>query len=252
MDTSAPERREPPGLTIEGVARLGAEILFPHLRLEARPGEWTSLLGPSGVGKTTLLRIAAGLDTAAAFEGVVSASDGAPLAGRIAFMGQADLLAPWMSIASNVMLGAPLRGHRADRGRAEALIARVGLARHANDRPYALSGGQRQRAALARTLMEDRPVVMLDEPFSSLDAKTRADMQELAGELLRGRTVLLVTHDPGDAARLSHRAWLMGQQGLAEMGLPPSVPVRSFDDPDVVAAQADMLRQLRSETWTYS
>ncbi len=244
---SAKSGRTPPGFIVEGSARFGDEQLFPKLRLEVKAGAWTSLLGPSGVGKTTLLRLVAGLDAACTFEGAIRVSDGRSLEQRVAYMGQSDLLAPWLDVLGNVTLGQKLRGDAPDVDRALTLIGRVGLSAHIYKRPHALSGGERQRAALARTLMEDRPVVLLDEPFSSLDANTRADMQELAGELLRGKTVLLVTHDPTDAVRLSHRIYLMGGRGLSEMSPPSSDPVRPFDDPDVLAAQADMLRRLRSD-----
>lgn len=236
---------EPPGLTFEGEAWIAGERLFPRIRLRLDPGEWTSLLGVSGVGKTTVLRLIAGLDTATEFRGSILADDGAPLAGRIAFMGQTDLLAPWLDVIGNVTLGARLRGERSDMARARDLIERVGLKDQAHFNPHMLSGGQRQRAALARTLMEDRPLVLLDEPFSALDARTRAEMQELAGELLRGKTVLLVTHEPGEAARLSHRAYLMDLEGLRELETPSSPPVRDYEAADVMAAQAAMFRRLR-------
>jgi putative hydroxymethylpyrimidine transport system ATP-binding protein len=236
-----------PAIVLAGEARLANAPLFNVPRFELTAGAWTSLLGASGVGKTTLLRLIAGLDTAASFCGTIAASDGQPLEGRIAFMGQSDLLAPWLDVLGNVTLGARLRGRRPDLARAQDILARVGLSRHAHQRPHTLSGGERQRASLARTLMEERPVVLLDEPFSALDARTRAEMQELAGQLLQGRTVLLVTHDPGEAARLSHRAFLMSQQALVEMDLPSSPPVRAFDDLETMSAQATMLRRLRSD-----
>jgi putative hydroxymethylpyrimidine transport system ATP-binding protein len=99
--------------------------------------------------------------------------------------------------------------------------------------------------ALARTLMEDRPVILLDEPFSALDARTRAEMQELAAGLLAGRTVLLVTHDPGEAARLGHAILLMSPAGVVAAAPPQAPPVRPFDDPETLACQARLLAALR-------
>jgi len=175
--------------------------LFDGLELELPRGKWTCLLGPSGIGKSTLLRLLAGLappDATAA----IGADDGRPIAGRVAWMAQPDLLCPWLDVLANVTLGARLRGQRADKDRAVALLDAVGLADKKTAMPGTLSGGQRQRAALARTLMEDRPLVLMDEPFGALDAITRWRLQELAGELLKDRTVLLVTHDPREALRL--------------------------------------------------
>lgn len=235
-----------PGIIVAGEARLDGAVLFPQLSLTLQAGRWTSLLGASGVGKTTLLRLIAGLETGASFSGSVSTSDGTALAGRIAFMGQSDLLAPWLDLFGNVTLGARLRGEAPDREHARAIIASVGLGGLEARRPHTLSGGQRQRASLARTLMEDRPVVLLDEPFSSLDARMRAEMQELAGERLKGRTTLLVTHDPGEAARLSDHAFLLTPKGLSALALPGSAPVRAVEAEETLAAQAAMFRLLRS------
>ena len=235
-----------PAILVEGEARIDGALLFPPLRLELAAGEWTCLLGASGVGKTTLLRLVAGLETGAVFTGAITTSDGAPLAGRVAYIGQSDMLAPWLDVLGNVTLGPRLRGEAPDMALAEALLARVGLAGHARQRASTLSGGQRQRASLARTLLEDRPVVLLDEPFSALDARTRSEMQELAGDMLRGRTVLLVTHEPGEATRLGHRAVLMSHAGLTDLPLPEAAPVRAFDAPETLAAQGEMFRRLRS------
>jgi len=235
-----------PAVTVRGTGWLGPEALFRDIRLELAAGAWTCLIGPSGCGKSTALRLIAGLETGVRFEGRVAASDGAPVAPRVAYMAQADLLLPWLDVTGNVTLGARLRGTRPDRARACALIDRLGLAAHADKRPAQLSGGQRQRVALARTLMEDRAVVLLDEPFSALDARLRAEMQELAAATLAGRTVLLVTHDPAEAARMGDRVWLMAGGGLRAVAAPASAAIRPADAAEVLRFSADLLRALRA------
>ena len=232
------------GVTLSGKAEIGARALFSDLTLDVAPGEWTCLLGASGVGKSTLLRLIAGLETGAAFIGNIVASDKDAIDGRIAYMAQSDLLLPWATALDNVTIGARLRGDKPDRDRALALIGRVGLTDHAQKKPSALSGGERQRIALARTLMEDRPLILLDEPFSALDARTRAEMQELAAELLAGRTVLLVTHDPAEAARMGHRIYVMTSAGLEEADTPPTPPIRAIDDPETLQAQGRLHQRL--------
>ncbi len=104
----------------------------------------------------------------------------------------------------------------------------------------------RQRVALARTLMEDRPVVLMDEPFSALDAITRVRQQNLAAELLTGRTVLLVTHDPLEALRMGHRIHVMAgpPARLGEALVPAGAPPRRVDDPGILEMQGDLLRRL--------
>ncbi|MBE3638650.1 ABC transporter ATP-binding protein [Mangrovicoccus algicola] len=234
-----------PAIRVTGTAFLGEAPLFSGLDFRAVAGGWTCILGPSGVGKSTLIRLIAGLETGARFDGTVAASDDAPLEGRVAWMAQQDDLLPWLSVAQNAGLGARLRGTGADAAAIAGLLRRAGLSDHAAKRPAQLSGGQRQRAALARTLMEDRPVVLLDEPFSALDARTRAEMQDLAFAMLEGRSVVLVTHDPGEAARLGSRIWLMGRDGLAEMPLPAAPPIRRVDDPGCLEVQGALLARMR-------
>ncbi|MBK1668073.1 hypothetical protein CKO28_08485 [Rhodovibrio sodomensis] len=207
--------------------------LFDRLDLDLRGGEITCLLGPSGVGKTSLLRLIAGLAEAAG--GRVGDDQGQPLQGRIAYMAQQDLLLPWLSARANLLLGPRLRGETvsgAMRARADDLLQRVGLAEAADARPGALSGGMRQRVALARTLMEDRPVVLMDEPFAGLDAITRYELQALAADLLSGRTVLLVTHDPLEALRLGHSIRVLAGRPARlddSVAAPPGAPPRPAD-----------------------
>ncbi len=224
--------------------RIGGESLFDGLDVRLGAGEWTCLLGPSGVGKTSLLRLIAGLG--ADVGGQVTCGDGAPLAGRAAYMAQQDLLLPWLSVVDNVLLGYRLRGAAGDPARARRLLRRVGLGGQADDLPRTLSGGMRQRAALARTLIEDRPVVLMDEPFSALDAITRFELQALAARLLAGRTVLLVTHDPLEALRLGHRIHVMyGRPARLDSALTPAgAPPRQVTDPALLALQGELLTRL--------
>ena len=128
-----------PGVTLSGRAEIGARALFADLTLEVAPATWTCLLGASGVGKSTLLRLIAGLEVGADFRGEITASDRADIEGRVAYMAQSDLLLPWASALDNVTLGARLRGEAPDRERAMALIGRVGLSDHAHKKPAALS-----------------------------------------------------------------------------------------------------------------
>ena len=234
-----------PQLRIRGGFRHGDAILFDGLDLVLEAGQWTCLLGPSGVGKSTLLRLVAGLDTGGEFDGSIESSNSRPLREQVAYMAQSDLLLPWLNVRANVMLGATLRGEVRKLERADQLIEEVGLGTHAEKRPHELSGGMRQRAALARTLMEDKPLLLLDEPFSALDARTRSEMQELAFEVLMDRTVMLVTHDPSEAARIAHRVYLLTETGLHQPDVTGRPPIRAFDDPEALNIQSRLFSALR-------
>ncbi|MGY8993450.1 MAG: ABC transporter ATP-binding protein [Rhodospirillales bacterium] len=245
-----PIQISPPSVQVLGArVAFGTVALFDGLDFDVPSGKWTCILGPSGVGKSTLLRVILGLEDGGG-KTVVSCSDGLPLAPRAAFMAQRDMLFPWLSVLQNVTLGERLRGGDvnagATRSRALNLLARVGLADAAEKLPNALSGGMRQRVALARTLMEDRPVLLMDEPFASLDAITRLRLQTLAAELLCDRTVLLVTHDPLEALRLGHRIHVLsGSPAYLDAGLePPGNPPRSIGDPAILTMQGELLHQL--------
>jgi len=236
---------EAPAITFSGSCEVGGRHLFPPITLEIPAGQWTCLLGASGVGKSTILRILAGLDIGGSFSGSATASDGFPLVNRVAFMAQDDLLFPWLTVLDNVCVGARLRGEKPQIERAKQLISKVGLLEQISQKPETLSGGERQRVALARTMMEDRSVILLDEPFSALDAGIRAEMQELAFDLFQGRTILLVTHDPSEAARIANNLLILSDKGLTQIEAPRTKPVRTFDDPDALKCQAYLLSILR-------
>jgi NitT/TauT family transport system ATP-binding protein len=178
--------------------------------------EVVSLIGPSGCGKSTLLNIASGLSAptqGAAFVDDVRVEG--PNA-HVAFMLQKDLLLPWRTIAENVKLGVEIqrRDPVATNLRAQELLQDFGLYEFANHYPHQLSGGMRQRAALARTLVVDPSVLLLDEPFSAVDAQTRIVLQrDLARTLKRaGKTALLITHDLLEAVILSDRVLVMSRR----------------------------------------
>jgi putative hydroxymethylpyrimidine transport system ATP-binding protein len=238
-----------PSLVIEGLAlRYGPRTIFENLDLTIGSGEFVVLLGTSGVGKTSLLKIVAGLAKPSA--GRVTASDGLPLKHRIAYMGQQDLLFPWLTVLQNVMLGSRLRHEKPDSRRALDLLERVGLVDRAKALPAQLSGGMRQRAAIARTLYENRPIVLMDEPFSALDTFTRARVQDLAADLLRGRTALLITHDPLEACRLGHHLVVLAGHP-ATIGPPITVhgpTPRAPDDDELLHTQGRLMRLLTEQS----
>ncbi len=232
------------GIHIKGSASIAGKPLFDALDMTLKAGQWSCLLGPSGIGKTTILYLLADLADHVDFDGEISLDDGKPLLERVSYMAQTDLLMPWLSALDNTLIGQRLRKEPTDHQKAQNLLTQLGLQDHINSYPSAMSGGQRQRVALARTLMEEREIVLLDEPFSALDAGTRADMQALSARWLKGKTVLHVTHDPAEAARLGQQIFLLQEDGLQQIKIPETPVVRAVDDPETLTCQGHLLRLL--------
>jgi sulfonate transport system ATP-binding protein len=189
--------------------RHGERTVLRGLRLGVGQGDIVSLVGASGCGKSTLLSIIAGLDSG--YRGALRL-DGQALAGPSADVGlvfQAPRLFPWLTVAQNIVFGAG--AGKGDLARAAALLDEVGLKGYGEALPKQLSGGQAQRVAIARGLYLEPRVLLLDEPFSAVDAFTRMRLQDLlaAAARQRGLTVLLVTHDIDEALYLSDRVILM-------------------------------------------
>ena len=205
MITELPCRPEP-AIRIEGLTRrfMGPAVL-DALDLTVERGEFVALLGRSGSGKTTLLRTLAGLDDAG--EGQVDVPR------DIAVVFQESRLLPWKRVWQNVALGL---AHRDARERARAALEEVGLGHRLDAWPLTLSGGEAQRAGIARALVREPELLLLDEPFASLDALTRLRMQGMVGELwARHRcAVLLVTHDVDEALLLADRAVVLDQGSI--------------------------------------
>jgi NitT/TauT family transport system ATP-binding protein len=237
------------GISIRALRHAYGELeAIERLDLEVAEHGVLGVVGPSGCGKSTLLELIAGLrqpsDGAIAVGG---ATDPAGRLARCAFMPQRDLLLPWLSAIDNAALALRTRGVRRREARAEAgrLFERFGLAGFEATRPAELSGGMRQRVAFLRTLVAGKPVLALDEPFASLDAITRAEMQGWLARALGSdpRTVVLVTHDVEEALYLCDRVVVLSARParvVEELSAPaPRAPDRdaAVTDPAFVAAR---------------
>jgi ABC-type nitrate/sulfonate/bicarbonate transport system ATPase subunit len=230
------------GVWVEAVARRFGELrALEGLSLRVVPHEVVAVVGPSGCGKTTLLELICGLQQPDA---------GTVRADPAALMPQRDLLLPWLSALDNA--GLALRALGASRAEARATAApwfeRFGLMGFEQSRPAALSGGMRQRVSFLRSLLSGKPVLALDEPFASLDAITRLQMQGWLSDVLarEPRTVVLVTHDVEEAVVLGDRVVVLSPRpgrvvADIEVGLPRP---RHRTDPDVVALRERALEAL--------
>lgn len=223
-------------VSVHGLTRrFGDRVVVDDLDVEIRPGQFVALLGASGCGKSTLLRILAGLDQDV--DGTVT------VARRRAVGFQAPRLMPWKKVWRNVVLGLP---GRPDRAVAEAALAEVGLSHRVDVWPKVLSGGEAQRAALARALVRRPDLLLLDEPFSALDALTRITARQLVGDVWERHrcAVLLVTHDVEEALVLADRVLVMID---GRIGYDADVPLerpRDVTDPAFQHLRSELLARL--------
>ncbi len=212
----------------------GAPLLTAvnDINFRVAEGEFVAVVGPSGCGKSTILSMTAGLYQPTSGEVLVSGKLVTRPNAQVGFMLQKDLLLPWRTIVKNVEFGLEARGvpraERRDRARAE--LDRCHLAGFENHYPYQLSGGMRQRAALARTLAIDPEIILLDEPFSALDAQTKLLIQNSFAETISdaGITTLLITHDLSEAVIMSDRVLVMSERpGTIIHEMPIDLPDRA-------------------------
>ena len=215
--------------------KFGDREIIRNLDLDIEPGEFVVLLGASGCGKSTLLRILADLDR--------DISGSVVVATRRAVSFQSPRLMPWKKVWRNVVLGLP---GKPDRARAEAALAEVGMTHRSDVWPKVLSGGEAQRASLARALVREPDLLLLDEPFSALDALTRLTAQALVADLwaLHQCAVLLVTHDVEESIRLADRVLVMKDGVIAHEARVELPRPRDVTDPAFVALRAELLGHL--------
>jgi len=222
--------------SVRGVSRaFGGRTVLDRLDLDIAAGEFIALIGRSGSGKSTLLRALAGLDTEVTGE--------LSVAGPVSVAFQEPRLVPWKKVLANVALGLRVADPQAS---ARTALAEVGLAERAAAWPATLSGGEAQRASLARALVHEPRLLLLDEPFSALDALTRITMHRLVLSLwTRHRpAVLLVTHDVDEAIALADRVLVLGAGRIARSCAIAVPRPRDRDHPDLVALRLQLLTEL--------
>jgi ABC-type nitrate/sulfonate/bicarbonate transport system ATPase subunit len=208
-------------------------VVLDGIDVDVRDGEFVALVGPSGCGKTTLLNVCSGWLAPSA--GTVDRP------ARLRMVFQQDGLFPWLTVSENILLGLEQVTDLAERKRrSEALLELIGLRTFASVYPHQLSGGMRQRVELARAIGGDTPLLLMDEPFSSLDYLTRLKMRRELARILREqpRTVVLVTHDIEEAAQLADRVLVLSERPARvrdEIVLDVPRP-RDLTHPEVVAA----------------
>ncbi len=219
-------------------------------------GEFVSVIGPSGCGKSTLLNIIAGLEEPSQGTVEIQGEEAARRLGQVGYMHQKDLLFPWRTVLDNAILGLEVQGvpRGQARTRALALTERFGLKGFEQLYPSLLSGGMRQRAAFLRTVLAEKEVVLLDEPFGALDALTRAQMQEWLLEVWATfrKTIVLVTHDVDEAVFLSDRIYVLtarpGQvKAVVPIPLPRPRTYQMVTAEPFISLKARLLATIREE-----
>ncbi|UFJ40252.1 ABC transporter ATP-binding protein [Brevibacillus humidisoli] len=240
----------------KGVSRVRA---LQDISLSVRQGEFVSLIGPSGSGKSSLLDIIAGLSLPDAGDVLIDGRSKAGERGHVSYMPQRDVLFPWRTILDNVIVPLQIQGVEKKQAREEAtrLLPVFGLEQFAASYPHMLSGGMRQRAAFLRTYLCKKELILLDEPFGSLDALTRMQMQQwLLGIWQQFRhSVLLVTHDVDEAILLSDRIYLLSARPgeiVAEVDVPlprPREPVITTD-PAFLSIKSRLLQLLQEAVFS--
>lgn len=236
-----------------------AKATFPTtildtIDLRVQDGEFVSIIGPSGYGKSTLFRLITGLENPAAGQILLNGEATNHRLGKVGYMPQQDLLMPWRTILENVRLPLELQGKKQASSRIIELLGDFGLAGVENTYPANLSGGMRQRVSFLRTVLTGSNILLLDEPFSALDAITRLTMQEWLVDQWKkfDKTILFITHDIDEALFLSDRILVLAEkpvQTIREIIVPLDRPrtMRDLAKPEMLELKERLIAELRSE-----
>ena len=255
--TSSPGATDTGSLAIRGLRKSfgtkeGWLEVLDGIDMDVHPGEFVTVIGPSGCGKSTLFNIVSGLDEPDGGDIILDGRVGAERVGSIAYMFQKDLLFPWRTVVQNTALGLEMEGQtKADAREAVVpLLERFGLGGFGDVYPDQLSGGMRQRVAFARTVVQNRPLMLLDEPFGALDSFTRTEMQQWLLGVWEGdrRTIIFITHDVAEAVFLSDRVYVMSPRpGRIAATFDIPLPRPRHLEMEVTEAFSELERELKKE-----
>jgi NitT/TauT family transport system ATP-binding protein len=254
----------PPKLRISGLSKSfqkdsGTVHVLDGIDLSVDPGQFVSVIGPSGCGKSTLFNILAGLMPHDRGDIALDGQAVPHLRGKVGYMLQRDLLMPWRSVIDNVVVGLEVRGHPRKQSLEQArhYLNMFGLSQFENAFPKELSGGMRQRVALARTLLPDPDILLLDEPFSALDYQTRLFLEDLLIETVEqsGKTVILVTHDIDEAVALSQKIFVLSARpgrlkNIHDIAIGTHSPIDARRDPNFIRHFEALCAELDIQTTT--
>lgn len=232
------------------------EILIKDLEFHVNQGEFISIIGASGCGKSTIFRLISGLEQVTGGEILINDKNVNNLRGYIGYMPQSDLLIPWRTISENASLPLEIAGEssRNAKKKAEEYLETFGLGDYKNKYPTDLSGGMKQRVSFIRTLLTGADIMLLDEPFSALDAITKISMQEWLLEqwFTLKKTILFITHDVEEALFLSSKIFVMTEKpitSLKEVIVPEGYPRdrHMLSRPEIIEMKEELINELKKK-----
>lgn len=228
--------------------------IIENLSFHVDQGEFISIIGPSGCGKSTIFRLITGLEKASSGNILINDENINNLKGYIGYMPQRDLLIPWRTISENACLPLEIQGKNSKEAKIEAekFLTSFGLGQYKDKYPKDLSGGMRQRVSFIRTLLTGSDIMLLDEPFSALDAITKISMQEWILEQWSNlkKTILFITHDVEEALFLSSKVFVISEKPitkLKEVKVPLTYPRdrHMLSRPEILSIKEELVNELK-------